>query len=342
MYYGTPQPNSLQREQLHLMKSIGEMLRNAREAQGRSLADLASEMCIMQRYLRAIEENDVASLPGTFFFLSFARQYAALLGLDETETRTALTILTTPVEPPVEAPKPEPIPAFRLPRIELPRFQLSPIAPRADAPVRLLDPIVEDTNRRYFAGPTGLSWVSLLAAVLVGSGIFAWWTRPPQTVHVMPAVPFQVAQVRSASPVAVQNEILPDEISPGAIPPDEISRDGPVESTGPPADNDNVFQAAANIHGGNEMTLNLSATERTWLSITSHGKVIFSGILEPSQSKVLKGSEVATMKIGNAGGVDVQWNGKSIGPIGARGQVRTVRFTREDFKIIEPVAPDQL
>ena len=45
------------------------------------------------------------------------------------------------------------------------------------------------------------------------------------------------------------------------------------------------------------------------------------------------------MKIGNAGGVDVQWNGKSIGPIGARGQVRTVRFTRENFKILEP---DQL
>jgi len=40
--------------------------------------------------------------------------------------------------------------------------------------------------------------------------------------------------------------------------------------------------------------------------------------------------------------VDVQWNGKSIGPIGARGQVRTIRFTRENFQFLEPESPDQL
>jgi hypothetical protein len=101
-------------------------------------------------------------------------------------------------------------------------------------------------------------------------------------------------------------------------------------------------QTAASVDDGKQVTLNLSATERTWLSITSHGKVIFSGILEPSQSKTLQGSEVATMKVGNAGGVDVQWNGKSIGPIGARGQVRTIRFTRENFQFLEPESPDQL
>jgi hypothetical protein len=104
------------------------------------------------------------------------------------------------------------------------------------------------------------------------------------------------------------------------------------------------FEPAANLDDAHQVTLNLSATERTWLSITSQGKVIFSGILEPSQSKTLKGSDVATMKVGNAGGVDIQWNGKSIGPIGPRGQVRTVRFTREHFHILSAAdeSPGQL
>ena len=88
--------------------------------------------------------------------------------------------------------------------------------------------------------------------------------------------------------------------------------------------------------GVNHVVLNLSATEKTWLSITSEGKNIFSGVLEPSQTKTLTAAEAASMKVGNAGGIEVRWNGKPIGPIGPRGQVRTVLFTPENFKILAP------
>jgi cytoskeleton protein RodZ len=89
--------------------------------------------------------------------------------------------------------------------------------------------------------------------------------------------------------------------------------------------------------GVNHVVLNLSATEKTWLSITSEGKNIFSGILEPSQTKTLRASDRAKMKVGNAGGLDVRLNGKPIGPIGSRGQVREILFTPENFHILEPV-----
>ncbi len=88
--------------------------------------------------------------------------------------------------------------------------------------------------------------------------------------------------------------------------------------------------------GVNHVVLNLSATETTWLSITSEGKNIFSGVLEPSQTKTLRASDAAKLKVGNAGGLDVRWNGKAIGPIGARGQVREVLFTPENFQILAP------
>ncbi len=88
--------------------------------------------------------------------------------------------------------------------------------------------------------------------------------------------------------------------------------------------------------GVNRVVLNLSATEKTWLSITSDGKKVFSGILEPSQTKTLTGLEAAQMKVGNAGGIEVRWNGKPIGPIGPRGQVRVVLFTPDNFQILPP------
>ena len=86
----------------------------------------------------------------------------------------------------------------------------------------------------------------------------------------------------------------------------------------------------------NQVVLNLNATEKTWLSITSDGKVLFSGILEPSQTKILHGHDEAKIKVGNAGGLEVRWNGKPIGPIGPRGQVRVIKFTPENFQIMSP------
>jgi hypothetical protein len=84
------------------------------------------------------------------------------------------------------------------------------------------------------------------------------------------------------------------------------------------------------------VVLNVSATERTWLSITSDGRTVFSGVLEPSQTKTLEGKEMTRIRVGNAGGVEVQWNGKPIGPLGPRGQVRVASFTKDNYEILQP------
>jgi len=43
---------------------------------------IAERLCITPSYLRAIEADDVQSLPGAFFYKSFALQYAAILEID--------------------------------------------------------------------------------------------------------------------------------------------------------------------------------------------------------------------------------------------------------------------
>jgi cytoskeleton protein RodZ len=82
----------------------------------------------------------------------------------------------------------------------------------------------------------------------------------------------------------------------------------------------------------------VAAVEATWLSITADNKEIYSGVLEAAKTKALKGHKSALIRTGNAGGVNVLFNGKTIGSLGPRGQARTVVFTRDNYEIIEPAA----
>ena len=257
------------------MTSVGSILREQRESQGRAIAEIAEELCITQRYLRAIEEDDLTGVPGLFFFKNFARQYAALLRVDQARIRPALDALVEPDDP---QPRPE---------------------------IRVPNRLVQATNRRHVPDvPLSWSVVGLVIVLLGCSGFYAWWKRSPEPVRAAAPIAAPLVTVKAIAPAPV---IQPEQ--------------PPVETSG--------------------VVLKLSATEPTWLSISSDGKEIFSGILQPSESKTLTGLDRATMKVGNAGGIDVRWNGKVIAPLGPRGQVLTIRITPEDFEIVPPPAPKQ-
>lgn len=64
------------------MNNIGEKLKNARLEQGLSLADMQAKTKIQEKYLDAIERDELASLPGQFYYNTFVKQYAQALGLD--------------------------------------------------------------------------------------------------------------------------------------------------------------------------------------------------------------------------------------------------------------------
>jgi cytoskeleton protein RodZ len=259
------------------MTSVGSILREQRETQGRAIADIAKELCITQHYLHAIEADDVAGIPGLFFYKNFARQYAAVLGLDPARIRPALDALCEPEDP---QPRPE---------------------------IRVPNRLVQATNRRQIPDvPLGWSVVGLVIVLLGCSGFYAWWKRSPEPVRAAALASTPVMAVKASAPV---------------IQPDQPAT---VEATA----------------GG--VVLKLSATERTWLSVSSGGKEIFAGFLQPSESKTLTGLDRATMRVGNAGGIEVRWNGKVLAPLGTRGQVLTIRITPEDFEIVPPVPKQEL
>jgi hypothetical protein len=81
----------------------------------------------------------------------------------------------------------------------------------------------------------------------------------------------------------------------------------------------------------------LTADEPVWVLVRSDGKFLFTGTLSAKESRTFEAARTVLLQLGNAGGVTITLNGKPVGPVGPRGQVRTVQFTSGGFEIV-PVA----
>ncbi|MEO9130501.1 MAG: helix-turn-helix domain-containing protein [Sphingomonas sp.] len=64
-------------------KTAGERLKEAREAQGLSLAEIAARTRIPVRQLEAIEVSNFAAMPSITYSVGFAKAYARAVGADE-------------------------------------------------------------------------------------------------------------------------------------------------------------------------------------------------------------------------------------------------------------------
>ena len=72
--------------QFEILTDVGSRLRAAREAKQLSLREIADTTKISVSALEALEENDVARLPGGIHLRGFVRSHAAAVGLDPEQT----------------------------------------------------------------------------------------------------------------------------------------------------------------------------------------------------------------------------------------------------------------
>ena len=159
-----------------------------------------------------------------------------------------------------------------------------------------------------------LSWVVSVAVffgfIVLGSGAYAGWKYYRPLVH-------QATLARAASLDGGGSKA-------SALVPARAA----VETPKSPA-----AKSSDSIH------LEVEATERTWLTVSADGKPAYTGILEPAETKVLDGQQSAKLRTGNAGGVNITFNGKDIGPIGPRGKTRTVVFTKTGYEVQQTTSP---
>src|SRR5918995_1236761 len=81
------------------LRTIGEALRSAREAQGKSLDDAAVATRIRSSYLEALEEERFGDLGGNVYAKGFLRSYAGYLGVDPAPLLEAYRAQETPEAP---------------------------------------------------------------------------------------------------------------------------------------------------------------------------------------------------------------------------------------------------
>jgi len=81
------------------LRTIGEALRSAREAQGKSLDDAAVATRIRPSYLEALEEEQFGELGGSVYAKGFLRSYAGYLGVDPAPLLEAYRAQETPEAP---------------------------------------------------------------------------------------------------------------------------------------------------------------------------------------------------------------------------------------------------
>ncbi len=285
------------------MQSVGQTLREERLRQGLTLEQIGAITRISLNRLSAIEADDVGLFGSAFFYKSFTRQFAEALRLDyarlEEAVRTSAESLPTPLVPGQE----EHTYAWKIPAIR--------------------------PQRR-----SGFRWVLpvlALVAVMAGcSGLYAVWQRTQGSVS---GNSFEPAASEGSGTPAISSPTAPPvafgQIGTSAV----AAKRGATQ----PQDRQSATAPPTTVPG-ERLLLKVSALEKSWLSIDSDGKHVYSGLLAAADTKVFEGRETATVRTGNAGGINVVFNGREIGRLGSRGEVMTVLFTPTDYEILLPTS----
>ena len=84
----------------------------------------------------------------------------------------------------------------------------------------------------------------------------------------------------------------------------------------------------------------IRVTEPVWVYAVSDGKELFKKLLAKDETRQIEFVDKALVRVGNAGGVEISVDGKSIGPVGARGQIRAIEITSDGHRFIPLSAVD--
>jgi cytoskeletal protein RodZ len=278
-------------------------LRAIREEKGLSLRDIFEQTRISVAYMDAIEKRHYHLLPEPVYTRTFIKNYARAIGVDS-------TILLGSYEQYLQALQ------DRL------RQEQEAGGAREKA----------QTRHRWVAGI-----LSALFAAVILVIILTYYNRPGQEDVPGPSAP-SVEQSDQAKPAEtppsitpappeappVEEKIAPAQTMPAAQPSREAS-----PATVPPVDGKPVERIPPDKprpETEKNYRLLLEAREQVWLRIRQDRNRPEQMILEAGDTRERFAAETFTLDIGNAGGVDITFQDRPVGPIGKRGQVVHLRF----------------
>ena len=312
------------------MVAFGEGLRREREMRNISLDEIAATTKIGTRLLRALEEEQFDLLPGGIFNKGYVRAYAKYVGIDEEKAIAGYLQAAQEAVPGGHAVADQ-SPASRFER-----------SSREEASAGRQSP---------------LPVVPILIALVLVAGIAGGWRvyRERQLDRKQQAAitVTRYATLRPSTSSPPPASISTAEKSPS--PPtgsdtsahtgtDVIASAKPVEdrsgtqlpATAPvslAAGTNNV----ANPAGATSFELTVRPRNRAWVSIKSDGKFVVRGIIQPPDVKTVRATDQVVFWTGNAGAVDISFNGKSVPLTGGENEERVLVFSSRG--LLPPSAP---
>jgi cytoskeleton protein RodZ len=253
---------------------------------GITLAEISESTKISKRWLQALEEEDFTLLPGGVFNRGFVRAYAHFLGINEEEA-VADYIGASNEQPPPED-----------------QFPLE-IHEKPDSP---------PLNSRRSVLPV---LCAVLALILGAGGWMLWIKHRPQESAVVKrpstasaALPPAQTQATSVSLASGYGSNLAGS--------NQESRDVAPhsrQSSRPPVDD-----------GRGPISVVIKARKDSWISIAADGQPASEFTLTANNERSVTADRELVLKTGNAGGIEVSYNGKTLGTLGKDRQVRTLTF----------------
>lgn len=252
---------------------VGQILRDAREAQGIALEDAAVRLRLMNRQVEAMEANDFTSLGQPVFARGFVRNYARLLGLS--------------------------------PDALLARMEGAPAEPaavsHAEAPL----------PRSWLTSPwLILLLLGLLVVVVVPIALYGWLNseveespagRVPAAAQVRP-VP---APAAALSPVPAQEAAAPVPPQPVPVAPPDAA----ATSTEAAVENPVVAPEVA----AESRVLHIEFGDESWVEIRdASGRMLHRQLNPPGSSVDVNGQPPFDVVIGNAEKAHMTYNGRPI------------------------------
>lgn len=303
------------------------ILKERRESLGRDISEIAQVTRIKGSYLRSIEEEDYGKLPVEVYTRGYIKEYAEFLGIP---ADAALG----PYEKYLEAKKAS--------KGKEPVEKSSPFISAKDShdDLELIRKIIaneseetsvpldEEPRKNILSGR--IIWVFLLVTAAVG--IYALIPRQESAPPVPPVPP--AVQEQAKAP-----ETQPAPPAPGT--PEEQAAKGQAETKG--LDNAPAMKGPA--AGGAEKTpakgaeqrevavqpkkkhsLDITATGRTWVQMIIDGSERREMTLNPGEKANVGADKHIVLKIGNAAGVALRYDGKEMRNLGEEGEVVTLNF----------------
>lgn len=293
------------------MSAFGDRLRREREMRGITLDEIAESTKISRRHLESLENEDFDSLPGGIFNKGFVRAYARFLGIDEDQAVADYSANAN------EAPPPED------------QFPLE---------------IHEEPVRKRTPQRSNVGLIGGIAATVVLVAGYAFWARkghsqenassvsaagPATTVTNSPAPatePVPVAATQPPPAATVQQSVPVQQSAPPTQAPLMVA------ATVAPALRD-IPQAPAPAVRPKPQPLEhtffiiIKAKEDAWISVVADGRRVAHGTLRAEKQRFIRAGKQIIVTTGNAGGLEVSYNGKPLGVIGNESEARVLMFT---------------